>query len=155
MATRPTSPAEYLAALPDDRKALVTALRDTIQRNLPEGYEAGMQYGMLGWYVPHSRFPAGYHCDPKQPVPFIGLANQKAAVSLYLFCVYLDAAQSAAFADAWKATGKRLDMGKSCVRIKKLEDVPLDVVADTVRSMPVDDFLARYTAQIPASAKKA
>ena len=148
------TPADYLAALPPDRRELVSAIRDTINANLPEGYQEGMQYGMIGWSVPHARFPDGYHCDPRQPVPFVSLANQKGAVSIYLFCVYLGADLTEDFVAAWKATGKRLDMGKSCVRVKKLADVPLEVIGQTIRKLPLADFLARYQAQIPAASRK-
>lgn len=148
------TPAEILANLPEDRRALVQALRDVINANIPEGVEEGMQYGMIAWFVPHSVFPAGYHCDPRQPLPYVSVANQKGGVSLYLFCTYLDPAHTAWFAEAWKATGKRLDMGKGCVRIKRLDDVPLEVVAEALRRMPLETFLPTYEAQVPASARK-
>ena len=154
MPSKATTPAQYLAELPDDRRALVGAIRDAINGALPPGYEEGMQYGMIGWFVPHARYPAGYHCDPKQPVPFVNLANTKGGASLYLFCVYVDPDAFAWFVDAFKETGLRLDMGKSCVRFKKLADVPLDLIARTVQRTPVDGFLELYTAQIPASTSK-
>jgi hypothetical protein len=155
MSATPAAPAPtdagviaYLSALPDDRRAIVRALRDTIVRNLPDGYEEGIQYGMIGYFVPHARCPEGYHCDPKQPVPFVSVASQKSHVGLYLFCVYLDEARRERFAERWVADGHKLDMGKGCVRIKRLDDVPLDLVGETVASVPVDAFLANYEANL-------
>ena len=95
----------YLAELPEDRRHILQAVREVILRNLPAGYEEGMQYGMIGYFVPHAVYPAGYHCDPKQPLPFAGLASQKNHVSLYLMCIYGDQAQRAWFEKAWAAAG--------------------------------------------------
>jgi uncharacterized protein YdhG (YjbR/CyaY superfamily) len=144
----------YLATLPEDRRAALVTLRDAIRTGLPEGYEEGLQYGMISWYVPHSRYPDGYHCDPKQPVPFASIAAQKSHLAVYLFCVYTDPALTAWFVDEYTKSGKKLDMGKSCVRFKKIEDAPVELFGQTVARVPVDTFLAQYTAQIPASAKK-
>lgn len=154
MQSKAATPQDYIDSLPEDRRAMVSAIRDTINDNLPDGFEAGMQYGMLGWFVPHSVYPDGYHCDAKQPVPYIGLANQKNKVSLYLFCVYVDSDLAQWFEQSLRDfLGKKPDMGKSCVRFKRLEDVPLDLIAETVRKMPLDAFMERYQAQIPASAR--
>jgi len=142
----------YLAALPDDRRAAVSAIRDSVNAKLPAGYAEGMQYGMIGWFVPHAVYADGYHCDPKQPVPFIGLASQKSHLAVYLFCVYLDPALLAWFEEAWKKSGKKLDMGKSCVRFKKIEDAPVALFGELVARVPVDAFLAAYIPQIPPSA---
>ncbi len=151
----PASPEAYLAGLPDDRRALVQHLRDVVNANLPEGIEEGMQYGMIGWFVPHALYPEGYHCDPAQPVPYVSLANQKGAVSLYLFCMYTDSELSAEFARRYRDfLGKKPNMGKSCVRFKRLEDVPDDLLAETLQRMPLQHFLDTYTAQIPPSARK-
>ncbi len=121
---------------------------------LPKGYKEGIQYGFIGWFVPHSIFPAGYHCDPKQPVPFAGLASQKNYMSLYLMCIYGDEKQRKWFEKEWAKTGKRLDMGKSCVRFKKIEDMPLDLIEEAVARVPVDEFLAHYQKLIPAKARR-
>ena len=145
-ASKPATVKEYLAALPEDRRDALETVRQTILDALPEGYEEGMQYGMIGYYVPHSLYPAGYHCDPKQPLPFAQLASQKRHMSLYLFCIYTDEALKAWFADAWKKTGKKLDMGKGCVRFRTLDDAPLDVIAEAVSRVPVQDFIASYEA---------
>jgi hypothetical protein len=136
--------AAYLKELPAERRAALQAVREVFLANLPAGYEEGMQYGMIGYYVPHSVYPAGYHCDPQQPVPFGGMASQKNHMSLYLMCIYGDAAQRAWFEKAWRASGKKLDMGKACVRFKQVEDLPLDVIGEAVRRVPVKKFLAFY-----------
>jgi uncharacterized protein YdhG (YjbR/CyaY superfamily) len=155
MSASPSTPAEYLAALPDDRREMVEAIRQVINDNLPEGIEEGIQYKMIGWYAPHSVYPDGYHCDPKQPVPYASVANQKGKVSLYLFCMYVGTGRAEAFAEKYRAwLGKKPDMGKSCIRFKKMADIPLELIAEAIRGMPTDDFLAQYTASIPPSAKK-
>jgi hypothetical protein len=154
MQSRAITADEYLAELPDDRRATVSAIRDVIDANLPDGYEAGMQYGMLSWYVPHSVYPPGYHTDRTQPLPYLALASQKQHLSLYVFGCYLggdDSGDAQWFRDAWTAAGKKLDMGKSCVRFKRLDDVPLEVVADAVRRLPVEVLIERYEANLPAS----
>jgi len=150
----PATVAEYLDGLPADRRAMVEAIRRTINRRLPKGYEEGIQYGMIGWFVPHSRYPAGYHCDPRQPVPFAGLGNWKRHVGISLFCTYVDPDHQARLRTAWLATGKPLDMGKGCIRVKRLEDVPLEVLGDCIRRMPVKTFLERYDAIVPVSKKR-
>ncbi|MEP0847662.1 MAG: DUF1801 domain-containing protein [Phycisphaerae bacterium] len=137
---------QYLAALPADRRAAIEAVRDVILTNLGKGYVECMQYGMIGYCVPHSVYPPGYHCDPRQPLPFAGLASQKNYMSLYLGCVYMDAKRSEWFRTAWTATGRKLDMGKACIRFRKLEDVPLEVVGQAVAGAPVDEFIAQYEA---------
>lgn len=145
---------EYLAELPEERRTALEAVRRVIRNNLPEGYEEGMQYGMIGYYVPHSVYPSGYHCDPSQPVPFASLASQKNHMALYLMCIYGSPDEERWFREAWSATGKRLDMGKSCVRFKRIEDVPLDVVGQAVRRAPVEQFLARYESSVKGSGGK-
>ena len=134
---------QYLASMPADRRETIEAIRAVILKNLPQGYQEGMQYGMIGYFVPHTVYPAGYHCDPKQPLPFVGLASQKNHMALYMFCLYLDDDQAQSFRDLWLATGKKIDMGKSCIRFKKLDAVPLDVVGKAVR-VPVKKFVESY-----------
>jgi hypothetical protein len=134
---------QYLASMPADRRETIEAIRAVILKNLPQGYQEGMQYGMIGYFVPHGVYPAGYHCDPKQPLPFIGLASQKNHMALYMFCLYLDDDQAQSFRDSWLATGKKIDMGKSCIRFKKLGDVPLEVIGKAVR-VPAKKFVESY-----------
>jgi hypothetical protein len=147
---------DYLAALPEDRRAVLTAVRDVIRKNLDRDYEEGMQYGMIGYYVPHRVYPAGYHCDPKQPLPFAGLASQKNYMSLYLMCVYGDTEHARRFQDAWKKTGKKLDMGKACIRFKKLEDLALEVIGDAIRRVPARKYIEHCeAARLAATSRQA
>ncbi len=144
----------YLDQLPDDRRKALAAVRKVIRANLPKGYKEGIQSGMIGYFVPHSIYPDGYHCDPKQPLPFASIASQKNHMAIYLFCIYTEPKLSDWFVKAWKKTGKKLDMGKSCVRFKKIEDVPLEAVGEALARVPVDAFIAHYETQIPASKRK-
>jgi uncharacterized protein YdhG (YjbR/CyaY superfamily) len=148
------TPEDYIASLPEDRQEPMTALRNAINEALPEGYQEGIQYGMIGWSIPHSLYPAGYHCDPKQPVPFVSIASQKSHMAVYLFCLYLEPDAVEKFQAKWKATGTKLDMGKSCLRFKKWADVRVELIQDVIRSATVEKFLAVYEASIPASARK-
>ena len=134
---------EYLAGLPEDRRAAISAVRKVILANLPEGYEECMGYGMIGYVVPHRLYPGGYHCDPKLPLPFANLGSQKNHMALYLMCVYGDLATEKWFRSAWAATGKKLDMGKSCVRFRTLDDVSLDVIGKIIARVPVKKYIAR------------
>jgi hypothetical protein len=135
--------AEYLKSLPEDRQAVISAVRKVILANLPEGYEECMSYGMIGYVVPHRIYPKGYHCDPSLPLPFANLASQKNHMALYLMCCYGDKATDDWFRKAWVAAGKKLDMGKSCVRFKKLEDVSLEVIGQVIARVPVKNYIAR------------
>jgi hypothetical protein len=133
----------YLDELPTDRRVEIEAVRRVILDSLRGGYEEGMQYGMIGYFVPHKLFPAGYHCDPSQPLPFACLGNNKNAISLHLMCVYGDGKHAAWFRDAWAKTGKKLDMGKACIRFKRAGDLALDVIAEAIRRVPVETYV-RY-----------
>jgi hypothetical protein len=152
MQSKANTVAEYLAELPDDRRATLEALRAVIRKNLDPLIEEGMQYGHIGYYIPHKVFPAGYHCDPKQPLPYAALGAQKNHLGLYLMCLYVDAASAgrddllAWFREAWRMTGKKLDMGAACVRFKKIDDVPLDVVAALFKKVTAKKYLAAYEA---------
>ena len=144
----------YLAELPADRREAIEAVRKVILANLDKSYEEGMQYGMIGYYVPHSLYPGGYHCDPKQPLPFAALASQKNYMSVYVGCVYGSPENEKWFRAAWAKTKKKLDMGKSCVRFKKLEDLALDVIGQSIRRMPLKKFIAYYETAIKTMRKK-
>jgi hypothetical protein len=141
---------QYLAELPEDRRAAVKAVRDVILKNLDKDYQEGMSYGMIGYSVPHRIYPAGYHCDPKQPLPFAGLASQKGHMSLYLMSVYCGCeggeptAHAKWFRNAWMKTGKRMDMGKACIRFKRIEDLPLELIGEAVRRVPVKTYIEFY-----------
>ena len=138
----------YLASLPDDRRAAIQAVRETILKNLDANYEEGMQYGMIGYYVPHRVYPPGYHCDPKQPLPFVCLASQKNYMSVYLGCIYSSTEMEKWFRQEWAQTGKKLDMGKSCIRFKTLDDLPVELIGQTVARMPVPKYIEFYETAI-------
>lgn len=133
------TPDEYIASLPPDRREALRTVRDVVRRNLPAGFEEGMHYGMIGWYVPLERFPNTYN---GRPLGLAALASQKNYMSLYLNTVYGDPTTEAWFKERYAASGKRLDMGKSCVRFRRLEDLPLDVIGDTIARVDLDAFLA-------------
>ena len=135
------TPDEYLAQLPADRRASMSAVREIVRKNLPAGYEEGMQYGMIGWYVPLETFPDTYN---GRPLALAGLASQKRYISLYLNSVYGDRATEAWFRERYAATGKRLDMGKSCLRFTRADDIPLDLIGETIARADLDTFIAQY-----------
>jgi hypothetical protein len=145
---------EYLQALPPDRRVAISAVREVILANLPEGYEECMLYGMIGYVVPHSLYPAGYHCDPSLPLGFACLGSQKNHMALHLMSVYGNPATEAWFRKTWLATGKKLDMGKACVRFKKLEDVPLAVIGQVFARTPVKTYIAAVEKAIAGRGKK-
>ncbi|MFN0067811.1 MAG: DUF1801 domain-containing protein [Limisphaerales bacterium] len=155
MTSKANSVAEYLASLPADRRTAIEAVRAVVLRNLDPQYEEGMQYGMIGYYVPHRVYPPGYHCDPRQPLPFADLAAQKNYLSVYLGCVYGPSKDERWFKAAWAKTGKRLDMGKCCIRFKTTEDLALEVIGEAIRRMPARKFIAHYEANRPPRGKAA
>jgi hypothetical protein len=144
MADKPTTVKEYLDSLTPEERATVEAVRKTFLANLDKDYKEGMHYGMIGYCVPHSVYPAGYHCDPKQPLPFAGFAARKGSTSIAMHFLYGNDDELGRFVEEWKATGKKLDMGKACVRFKRLEDVPLEVVGRAIKRMPVKKYIAMY-----------
>ena len=146
MLSKATTVKDYLAELPEERRTAIEAVRKVVLQNLPKGYKEGVMYGMIGYVVPLETYPKGYLDNPKIPLTYIGLASQKNYMALYLTNVYTDKNTESWFAKAYKATGKKLDMGKSCVRFKKLEDLPLEVIAEVVAMTPVKDFIASYEA---------
>lgn len=155
MKTSPTTVTQYLAALDPERKRALQALRKVIKANLDPKVKEGIQYGMIGYFIPHSVYPDGYHCSPDQPLPFLSLASQKNHMALYLFCIYGDDAEAARFEEQWAKSGKKLDMGKSCVRFKKLENVCLESVAAAIKRMTAAKFIRHYEANVvSATARK-
>jgi hypothetical protein len=133
--------AEYLESLPAERKATLEAVRAIILENLPAGYQEGMQYGMISYCIPLDRYPVTYN---KQPLSYVALASQKNYMALYLMCVYGSPDVRAWFEAEYQKSGKRLDMGKSCLRFKRADDLPLDLIGKTVAATPVDKFIAEY-----------
>jgi len=153
MQSKAATVAQYLAELPPDRREALEAVRKVILKSLDKDLEEGMQYGMIGYFVPHRVYPAGYHCDPKQPLPYAGLASQKNHMSLYLGCIYGQGFESQRFITEWARTGKKLDMGKACIRFKRVEDLALDVIADTIRRVNAKKYIAQYEAARESAGK--
>lgn len=144
MQSKAATVAAYLKSLPDDRRKALQAIRKVVNDNLDPKVKEAMAYGMPGWVVPLSVYPDGYHCAKDTPLPFASLASQKNHMALYLFCVYSVPGEAERLAEEWKAAGKKLDMGKSCLRFKKLEDVPLAVIGKAVKRMTLKKFIAGY-----------
>ena len=137
-----TTVAEYLDSIPEERRAPIEKLRATILGNLPEGFEEGIGYGMIAYVVPHRLFPAGYHCDPKQPLPFVNLASQKNFIALYHMGVYANPPLLDWFvAEYPKHCNSKLDMGKSCIRFKKTEQIPYDLIGQLMQKITVADWI--------------
>lgn len=137
---------EYIASLPDERKDAMTKLRKVIKKNLPKGYVEEMSYGMIGIVVPHSIYPAGYHCNPKIPLPLINLGNQKNAISLHHMGLYGDAKLLDWFVDEYaKQVDSKLDMGKGCVRFKKMDQIPYNLIGELIAKFSVADYVKVVT----------
>ncbi len=145
--------AQYLAALPADRRTALSAVSEAINEYLPDGYEEGIQFGMIGWYVPLSLYPAGYGGNPKIPLPLIALASQNSGMVLHCIGLYMNPTLSTWFTSEYEKSGKKLDMGKGCVRFKSLEDLALDVVGRTVARVSVEEHIATYYAGRATSGK--
>jgi hypothetical protein len=141
--SRAPTPEAYLAELPPERAGLVSSLRDLVNANLPDGYAERMSWGMIGWEVPLERYPETYN---GQPLVYAALAAQKNYTALYLNCVYASEERTERLKAQWAASGRKLDMGKSCLRFKRPEDVAEQVLAETIRSIPLDRFIAEYEA---------
>jgi hypothetical protein len=139
------SPQEYLAALPPEHKKAVTQLREVVVKNLPKGFSEGMASGMLGYAVPHSRYPAGYHANPQQPLPFVSIASQKNFVALYHMGLYAMPNLLKWFQDEYPRHSKtKLDMGKSCIRFKKPEEIPWQLIGELMKKVSPDDWIKCY-----------
>ena len=144
-----SSPDDYISKIPEERQAVMQRLRIVIKSNLPEGFEEMMSYGMIGYVVPHSIYPAGYHCDTKLPLPFINLASQKNYIALYHMGIYANPDLMAWFIEAYpKHSSRKLDMGKSCVRFKKVEEIPIDLIGELCKKMTVKDWIDLYEQKI-------
>ncbi|HCS21484.1 MAG TPA: hypothetical protein DIW47_13150 [Bacteroidetes bacterium] len=136
---------EYLSQLPPDRIEPMLRLRGVILENLPEGFSESTGYGMMGYCVPHSVYPAGYHCNPKDPLPFMGIASQKNFIALYHMGIYADPELLEWFVNEYpKHVKSKLDMGKSCIRFKKPEQIPYALIGELVKKMSVDQWIALY-----------
>jgi hypothetical protein len=145
MQSKAATPAEYIDSMPEERRVVFKKLVQVIRKNLPKGFSEGMGYGMMGYSVPHKLYPAGYHCDPKQPLPFMGLASQKRAITLYHMGVYADPVLLTWFKREYpKHTKSKLDMGKSCIHFKKMDDGPYELIGELASKMTPKDWIELY-----------
>lgn len=136
---------EILTNLPADRAEPFNRLHDVIVNNLPKGFEAAISYGGLGYVVPHTLYPAGYHCKPSEPLPFAGLASQKHSINFYHMGIYADPALLNWFVSEYpKHSKQKLDMGKSCIRFKKLDDIPYELIGELMKKMSVEEWINIY-----------
>mgnify|MGYP003633806494 CR=1 FL=1 len=149
MKRQASSPDDYVNQLPDDRKDVVSKLRIIIKENLPRGFQETMSYGMIGYVVPHETYPQGYQCDPKLPLPFINIASQKNFIALYHSGIYAKKELSDWFVYEYPNHARRkLDMGKSCVRFKKMDDIPYDLIAELCTKLTVKEWISIYESNI-------
>jgi uncharacterized protein YdhG (YjbR/CyaY superfamily) len=145
MTSNAISPDEYINQLPEERKEVMMKLREVIKKNLPEGFSEEMSYGMIGYVVSKSLYPAGYHCDPKLPLPFINIASQKNFVAFYHMGIYANENLFKWFTEEYpKHCKAKLDMGKSCIRFKKMNDVPYDLLGELSGKMTPEDWISIY-----------
>ena len=139
------TPQEYLDSLPEERKIAIEKLRKVIKLNLPEGFQEEISYGMLGYVVPHSIYPKGYHCKPNLPLPFMNVASQKNFIALYHMGVYVNPELLNWFvAEYSKLVQSKIDMGKSCIRFKKIEDIPYELIGELASKMTVSEWISIY-----------
>lgn len=147
MTSKATTVNEYIASLPEDRITAMEHLRKILKKNLPKGFEECMSYGMIGYVVPHKLYPAGYHCSPELPLPFLSIASQKNFIAIYHMGIYANPELLQWFTkEHAKASGKKLDMGKSCIRYKKVEDIPFELLSELAKKMSPKEWIALYEA---------
>ena len=140
---------EYLEQIPEDRKPIIEKIRAKINDNLPKGFEEGMNYKMIGYYVPHSVYPDGYHCDPKLPLPFMNIASQKNSINLYHMGIYANKELLDWFVGEYpKHCKTKLDMGKSCIRFKKMDQIPFDLIGELASKMTSEEWISIYESSI-------
>jgi hypothetical protein len=155
MQSKALTPDQYVNELPADRKEAISALRETIRKNLPKGFSEEMNYGYIGYVVPHSLYPAGYHCDPKLPLPFMAIASQKNFIAFYHMGMYaLPELLTWFTAEYPKHSKAKLDMGKSCVRFKKPENIPYKLIGELVKKMKTKDWIELYETTYKNARKK-
>lgn len=140
-----TSPEDYISQVPEERQNTLKKLRKVIKDNLPKGFEEGMQYKMIGYYVPHSVYPDGYHCDPKTPLPFMSFASQKNSINLYHMGIYAKKELLDWFVGEYpKHCKRKLDMGKSCIRFKKIDEIPFELIGELTKKMSSEEWIDIY-----------
>ena len=143
------TPEAYISQVPEERQAIMQKLQNIIKNNLPKGFKEGIQYGMIGYYVPHTTYPDGYHCNPKEPLPFMSFASQKNSINLYHSGIYAKKELHDWFvAEYPKHSKRKLDMGKSCVRFKKINEIPFDLIAELCTKMMVNEWVNIYESTI-------
>lgn len=143
------TPEEYVEKLPEERKEVIQKIRTTVNKVLPKGFKETVGYGMIGWVVPHSIYPSGYHCDPEQPLPFMGVASQKNHIGFYHMGIYADEQLLNWFTENYpKYCKPKLDMGKSCIRFKKPENIPFELISQLVTKMTVEDWIKLYESNL-------
>lgn len=144
-----TTVEEYFEDLPEERKAPMQRLRQVILENIPAGFSEEMNYGMVGYVVPHLTYPPGYHCDPKLPLPFANIASQKNFIALYHMGIYADKNMLDWFMSEYpKHSTAKLDMGKSCIRFKKPEQIPFELIGELMKKINVKEWIAKYEREI-------
>lgn len=145
MISKASTVEEYLSQVAPDKQAATKKLRQIVKKNMPKGFQETMCYGMIGYVVPHKLYPKGYHCSPKDPLPFMNIAAQKNFIALYHMCLYGDVKLHNWFTTEYaKHTKAKLDMGKSCIRFKKPEDIPYDLIAELVRKITPEQWIEKY-----------
>ncbi|MCB0523867.1 MAG: DUF1801 domain-containing protein [Saprospiraceae bacterium] len=155
MTIKAANPSEYVSGVDDARREAFVKLRETIQENIPDGFKETMSYGMIGYVVPHSLYPGGYHCDPKLPLPFVSIAAQKNFIALYHMGIYANPELLNWFVSEYpKYSSAKLDMGKSCIRFKKPEHIPYPLIAELMQRMNVDQWVEVYETGLKGGGKK-
>lgn len=145
MQYKASSPEDYIKQLPEERRIVIQKIRDSILKNIPKGFEETMSYGMLGYVVPHTLYPPGYHCTPKLPLPFLNIASQKNFVAVYHMGIYAEKDLYEWFTKEFpKYTKHKLDMGKSCIRFKYMDDIPFELIGELVKKMTVEEWIEVY-----------
>jgi len=145
MQYKATSPEDYISQVPEERQNALKKLRQVITDNLPQGFEEGIQYGMIGYFVPHSLYPDGYHCNPKEPLPFMSFASQKNSINLYHGGIYGKKELYDWFVTEYPKHCKlKLDMGKSCIRFTKVDQIPYNLIAELTKKITVEEWIEFY-----------
>lgn len=149
MQYKANSPEEYINQAPEERKEILQKLQKIINQNLPKGFEEGIQYGMIAYYVPHEIYPNGYHCNPKEPLPFLSFASQKNSINLYHSGIYAIPEIHDWFVGEYpKHCKRKLDMGKSCIRFKKMEEIPFELIGQLCTKLTVNQWINTYETAI-------
>ena len=149
MKSHATTIKEYIAEVPEERVKYFKKLRSTIKKNIPKGFSEKLSYGMIGYVVPHKLYPAGYHCNPEDPLPFCNIASQKNFIAFYHMGIYSNPNLFDWFVSEYpKHCKRKLDMGKSCVRFKKAEEIPFDLIGELMQKMTIDDWISQYESVI-------